>query len=93
MAAFTAPLIFDNWFKFASRDFLEDVDEGSKNYYRLESCWEAATRAAEEKFNINQQLKVEICPNTVKPCGYRRPMCIRGNVENCSLAHGQTSTI
>ena len=50
MSAVSNPKTFERWFELASRDFLTDVDPLSPNYHRLESCWQSATKAAEEKF-------------------------------------------
>ena len=33
----------------------------------------------------------EICPDSTVPCGYRRYTCIRGNVDNCTIAAGKLS--
>jgi hypothetical protein len=44
------PETFEQWFELASLDFFTEVDPLSPHYYRLKSCWNAATQAAVEKF-------------------------------------------
>ena len=50
-------------------------------------------KAEVEKFTSTNNARDEICPNAAPKCGYRRYMCIRGNVENCAIAAGKLSPV
>ena len=60
----------------------------SSNYTMLIEAVEKAIAALEA---AELGARDEICPDSTVPCDYRRYTCIRGNVDNCTIAAGKLS--